>query len=315
MGAPPQRLVFVTGKGGVGKTTVAAALGVVAARAGRRVLICELSDPQRLPAAFGVPAGHGAPIELEPGLHQCRVEPREALREWLRDQPGGAAVAALLAGSATFQQFVAAGPGVKELITVGKLADLATGGAYDLVITDAPATGHAVALLTAPRTFAAIAHTGRIGRDAARLWDLLCDPARVAFIGVALPEEMAVRELLELDARLGAELGRRLDLCVVNQLWPERYTDADAVALAAATAGAEAPGRGFVDAALREHHRAGSHRRRIASLRAHLRAPVTSLPELPADPLGPPEFARLAAVAFDQLVPSPLMPTIAATTS
>jgi anion-transporting ArsA/GET3 family ATPase len=309
MGLEPlldRRLVFVTGKGGVGKTTVAAALAVAAARSGRRTIVCELAAQQRLPDAFGhAGTGHGVPVELGPGLSQLSLEPAEALREWLRRQPGGAAAAVLLSSSSAFQQFVAAGPGVKELITIGKLGDLVDAAAHDVVVVDAPASGHVLGLLTAPRTFAAIARRGRIHRDADELWHLVRDRRRTAYVGVALPEEMPVRELVEFDTRLDEELGLRLDAAVVNEVWPDRYTERDAARLRAAKHRMpDARSAALLSAALDEHRRAHDHRRRIADLRTRLTAPVVALPELLVPRLGPDQFARLG----DILVPAEPMP-------
>jgi anion-transporting ArsA/GET3 family ATPase len=293
-----RRLVFVTGKGGVGKTTVSAALAVAAARSGRQTLVCELAAQQRLPPAYGrAGAEHGVPVELRPRLWQLSLEPADALREWLRRQPGGAAAAALLTGSATFQQFVAAGPGVKELITVGKLGDLVDAGRYDLVVVDAPASGHVIGLLTAPRTFATIARTGRIHRDAAMLWRLVRDRRRTGYVGVARPEEMPVRELLELDARLATELGRGVDAAVVNEVWPDRYTQRDAARLRRARDCVhDARSAAVLAAALDEHRRARDHRRRIGELRAGVAVEPVVLPELLVPRLGPDELDRLAGI-------------------
>ena len=91
-----RRLVVVTGKGGVGKTTVAAALGVAVVRTGRRALICEASASRNgCPGHSGAPQGRGAPVELAPGLYQHRLDPQDAVREWMRRQPGGGAVRSL----------------------------------------------------------------------------------------------------------------------------------------------------------------------------------------------------------------------------
>ena len=224
-------LLYVTGKGGVGKTTVAAALGMAAAGRGRRTIVCEVAEQDRVSRAF---AREGVQreqeVELAPNLWAITIDPTAALREWLERQLGGAALR-LIAGSSAFQHFVAAAPGAKELITIAKVWELAqlerwdaANRTYDLVIVDAPASGHGLAMLTAPQTFGEIARVGPIRRQAFKVRDMLADGRRTGYVAVALPEEMPVNETLELGARLEAAVGLGLDAIVVNGLYPERFT-------------------------------------------------------------------------------------------
>jgi hypothetical protein len=138
--------LYVTGKGGAGKTTVAAALGLAAAARGRRTVVCDLAGSDQLARAYGCASAHGA-IPIADRLWSLSVDPQEALEEWLRRQPGGAAAVALLTRSAAFAHFVAGAPGAKELVTIGKTIDLARpveDPAFGLVVADAPSTGHAL---------------------------------------------------------------------------------------------------------------------------------------------------------------------------
>jgi hypothetical protein len=281
-------LVFVTGKGGAGKTTVAAALGLAAAADGRRALVCELTGG-RLARTFGHPDSERE-IELRPGLWSLTIDAEEALHEWLARQAGPAA--AILRHSPAFAYFVAAAPGAAELVTLGKAIDLAREGRYDQVIVDGPATGHALAMLASPHTFADIAPLAAIGRQARELERYLAESTR--YVGVTLPEPMAVAELLELEHALPETVGRGLDEIVVDAVHPERFTDAEAERIAAAGGPGLAP-------VLIEHRRARRQREEIDALRAAANAPVTTLPFL----FDPATEAELIEHLADELRQSP----------
>ena len=234
-------VLYVTGKGGVGKTTVAAALGLAAARTGRRTIVCEVAEQDRMSRAF---ARHGVrpeqEVELAEDLWAITIDPTQALLEWLGKQAGGAA-GRILGHSHTFQYFVAAAPGAKELITIAKVWELAQkqrwdkhNRRYDLVVVDAPASGHGIGMLTTPRTFGEIARVGPIRRQATKVSEMLADPKRTGYVAVALPEEMPVNETIELERRLRDAIGLGLDALVMNAMWPERFSSSDVTKLRAA---------------------------------------------------------------------------------
>jgi len=235
-----RRLVFVTGKGGVGKTTVAAALGLLAAERGRRTIVVELGDQTRLPELFGVAASEpGVETVLTEGLSSVTIDPDRVLLEWVQEL-GGRIPGRVLAGSSTFQYFAAAAPGAKELFAMVKIWELAQpkrwqrrARGYDTVVVDAPATGHALGMLASPRTFAAIARVGPVAGQADKVRDLLCDPAQSAFVAVALATDMAVSEVLELQDGIRDELDRDLDAVVVNGILPRRFSAAELERIAA----------------------------------------------------------------------------------
>ncbi|HLM10528.1 MAG TPA: ArsA family ATPase [Thermoleophilaceae bacterium] len=276
-----KRLIVVTGKGGVGKTTVAAALGLLAARSGRRTVVAEVSEQERLSGLFGRRALGHSEGRLAENLHGVSIDPSRAKEEWLRYQLRSSALAGLLGGSRLFQYLTAAAPGVDELVTIGKVWDLAqlerrVGGTrpYDLAIVDAPSTGHGVALLRAPRTYAEIARVGPIARQAAQIDRFLSDGRYTGVVAVALPEEMPVNETIALDGALRDELAMDIDAIVMNALLPDRFEERDAEVLA------RLDGQGPVAAALSEHHRARAQRAELERLRAALDAPLTTLPFL-----------------------------------
>jgi anion-transporting ArsA/GET3 family ATPase len=290
-----RRLLYVTGKGGVGKTTVAAALGMAAAAAGRRTIVCEVADQDRVSRAFRregvVPETE---VRLADNLWAITIDPTRALEEWLGKQVGGVGLK-VLARSSAFQYFVAAAPGAKELITIAKVWELtqpsrwdSRNRTYDLVVVDAPASGHGLAMLTTPGTFGEIARVGPIRRQAFKVRDLLADAEQTGYVAVALPEEMPVNETLELERRLPEAVGTPLEAIVVNGMWPERFSAADAATLRAAGNGT------IVQAALTSYERARAQRSHLRRLRRAASAQVVTLPYLFDGELGLPEYERLA---------------------
>jgi anion-transporting ArsA/GET3 family ATPase len=280
-----RELAFVTGKGGVGRTTVALALALAAARAGRRTVLCELSGQARAPRLYGLDTVRaGREVPLEERLWATTIDPVLALEEWSTRQIGSRRLVGLLTRSRTLAAFVDAAPGARELLAITKAWELGRGqrwnrglGGYDLVVVDGPASGHGVGMLRAPRTFADIARVGPIAAQARQVAALLEDAGRSALIAVAQPAELPVSETLELEGRLLAALGRPLDALIVNGLLPGRLSAADIDRLAAADGAV--PGA-VVIAARRRHGQATAQQGQLRRLRRHAGAPITTLPFL-----------------------------------
>ena len=272
-----RKLIVITGKGGVGKTTIAGALGLLAARRGLRTLVVEVGDRQHIPALLGLsePSEVGSEVALTDGLSSISIDPDRALADWLRAL-GGRVSSRVLLSSATFQYFVAAAPGAREVLSMVKVLELTENedrpgrkrkqDAYDLVILDAPATGHALALLSSPRTFTGLARVGPIAAQTRLVSDLLEDPKRSGYVAVAQGSEMAVAETLELRDRLREELGRGLDLVIANGALPRRFDERELGKIA--TLREEHPvTRSASAAAHAVHARARTQNNQIARLR------------------------------------------------
>jgi anion-transporting ArsA/GET3 family ATPase len=289
-----KRLVLVTGKGGTGKTTVAIALGLAAARAGRRTLVCEVAGQERMSRAFTRSGVGFSETELHDGLFGLSIDPERSLQEYLRQQIGSRPLANLLFHNRVFHYLAAAAPGVRELATLATAWERAQRERFDLVILDAPATGHALGMLRTPRTYGDIARVGPIRRQADKIDSFIHDRGRTGVLVVALPEEMPVNETLEFRDALRAQLHLEVDSVVVNGLYPERFSAADAerieavdgehgdIALATA-----------LRAALSEHERARTQRAQLRRLRREVEE-VATLPFLFEPELGLDGYERLS---------------------
>jgi anion-transporting ArsA/GET3 family ATPase len=278
-----KRLVFVTGKGGVGKTTVSAALGLAAARAGKRTIVCEVAHEERMSQAFRREGVGYSETELAPRLFAISIDPQRSMEEYLRSQVK-APFYALLFDNRLFQYFAAATPGMRELVTIGKIWELAQlerrsakASPYDFVIVDAPSTGHGLGVLRTPATFRDAARVGPISRQAGIINSFITDPKLTGIVTVALPEEMPVNETLEFRQELALEMGMEVDAVVVNALYPERFSESEAERIDRAVDSNGSPGvRAALRAASFEHGRARTQRAELSRLRKELgRDPIT----------------------------------------
>jgi anion-transporting ArsA/GET3 family ATPase len=296
-----KRLVFVTGKGGVGKSTVALAVGVAAAARGKRSIVCEVGAQETASRMFKRAEVGFHEVEMAPNLWAISIDPDESLREYLLLQLRVRAMRDLLVRSRIFNYLAAATPGLKELVTIGKIWELAQldrrvrrAEKYDLVVVDAPATGHGVGFLQTPRTFAGIARVGPVHKQAQELDRYIRDHDATGVAIVALPEEMPVNESESLERQLAGEVGVAVDRVYMNALYPERFDRSEAEGMERAQDSANGPAGAAIGAALSQYRRARSQRAQLQRLRRRVKAPVKALPFIFKPELGVPELERLA---------------------
>lgn len=296
------RLVVVSGKGGVGRTTVAAALALAAADAGKRVLIAESAPTDRLGRLFGKDPLGPTVATLAPHIDAVNMTPESALLEYgvltLRSE----LVARALLENRAMKGFLSAVPGLDGYALLGKAwwhtTEQVGGRArYDLIILDGPASGHAALMLRIPGAILTAMPKGPLSRDARAIDELLHDPARAALLVVTLPEELPGREAGELVATARDDLRLPLGPLVVNAV-PSEEASAPALApvLDRRPSDHDDPA---LRATLRLAATARAHRRvadqTIAALTRDLGLPVLSLPRLPTIDVGPSGLATLAA--------------------
>jgi anion-transporting ArsA/GET3 family ATPase len=287
MNGPPlidRRLVFVLGKGGVGKTTVAAALALGLADAGHRTLLVEVSAEQRTEALFGVAPPVEEPIEVRRGLFALSVDADRATQEYLTLQLRVRPLVEMMARSRAFHQVAQAAPGLAELVTLGKIWDLATSvrdGApvWDRLVVDAPATGHGIALIEVAGNVRDLAGSGPIRDQADAIEAVIRHPGATGIVVVARPEDLAISEALEAIQTLRNK-GLPVACAVVNAVRRSAFGPADVAALrtamAAPTAGDAA--RAAAGAAVAAAEGAAHDDREVDGLAHAAGVPVAVLP-------------------------------------
>lgn len=222
-----RKLLFVTGKGGVGKTTVAAALASLAADRGKRTLVCEIDAKGNLADFFETGPTRFEEREISPRLWAMSMDTEASLRQYLSLQLKLPLVARVGPLAKMFDFVASAAPGVKEIVTVGKLCWEVRERHYDIVIVDAAASGHIVSQLAAPQAINELVQVGLVRQQTGWMLDILGDPAQTGLVIVATPAEMPVNETLDLRDRVAAETNVELAAVVVNRVLPELFARAE----------------------------------------------------------------------------------------
>jgi anion-transporting ArsA/GET3 family ATPase len=218
-----RQLLFVTGKGGVGKTTTAAALALLASTTGKRTLVCEVEPRGGLSAAFECGPTPFEGREVAPGLVAMSMDTEASLREYLRLNLRVPVVGRIGPVARAFDFVATAAPGVREILTVGKLCYEVRAAHYDLVVVDASPTGHVVGQLASPTGINELVRIGVVRSQTDWMLEILRDPERTGVVIVTTPEEMPVTEALDLAERLERETEVHLAAVVANRVLPELF--------------------------------------------------------------------------------------------
>lgn len=294
------RVMIVAGKGGVGKTTVAATLAVTAARAGLRVLVVEVEGKSGLPAMFGAPPLGYEELDLTASVRARFLTPDAALVDYLENH-GMRRISRRLAASGALDVVATAVPGMKDILVLGKVKGLEAGRTADLVIVDAPAAGHAITFLTSARGLLDAVRVGPIRTQAQDVVDLLSDPTRCQVLLVTLPEETPVSEVVETAFAVEDRAGVALGPIIVNQCFaplPAGVTaDPDAIRADAAACGRfvpDAEAHDLADALAFRSERHRLQRAQVDRLAERLPLPRIELPFVFAPDVTPPQLDLLA---------------------
>ena len=280
-----KRVLFVTGKGGVGKSTVAIALGIRAALEGKRAIVVEVSATENASRIFRQADVGFKEVEMANDLWAISIDPEDSMREYVLLQLKVKAMRDLLFRSRMFTYLAAATPGLNELVTIGTIWELAQidrkvkhGRKYDLVIVDLPATGHGISYLQSPRTFANIARVGPIHSQALQLQEMINDHEHSGTVIVSLPEEMPVNETKNLEDQLNDDVNVAVDRVIMNGLYEESFNKTDLKAIKRLRKSDDPEIRAAGKAAISQCSRSASQSEQLERLEGLVKAPVTTLP-------------------------------------
>ena len=229
-------LILVSGKGGVGKSSLAAGLALAHQRAGARVLGIDVAGTGGLAAHLGLTRLEFKPAEVKPGLDALTVDRAKALIEYLQVQVGIPGLATLGPAARFFDALASTAPGVREVVTLGKVIWEVLQRRYDIVVGDCPPTGQVTGLLRAPRTVAELVPAGRIRHQADLMSEVLDSSEQSELVLVTLPEELPTLETEETLEVLAKEKLIGSTMVVTNRVLPPLDTEAKGTGVVAEAA-------------------------------------------------------------------------------
>ena len=219
------RLTIITGKGGVGKSVTAAALGIRLAAAGRRAVIYELNTAGSISYIFNREAESAAPVFLGDQLYTQVLTPEQCLKEYGLMKLKFKTLFKIVFHNPIIRGLTDFIPGMDELLIIGKIAHEVNSGAWDNVIIDAPPTGECLNLLRLPRVIMDIMKVGPMADDAGRIQEMLLNKAVTALIPVTIPEELPVNETIEFMQRLSRKVDIHMPFILINRMYPQAFSD------------------------------------------------------------------------------------------
>jgi anion-transporting ArsA/GET3 family ATPase len=228
-----RRLIFVMGKGGVGKTTISVLLGMTACHQGKKTLLVELGDSDAIGGIFARSSLPETPLLLSENLWGARVNPKSELESYTHAHINSKLISNRITRSRLFDYLFAATPGLKEVMSLGRIwrwekaTDHSSAPLFDLIIVDSPATGHGLSLLRLPRQLIQMIRVGPIASQIQDLQELLQNPLKTCLALVTLPEELPVNETIELYTSSESQLNIPVKATFINSVWPETYSSAD----------------------------------------------------------------------------------------
>lgn len=231
-----KKLLVVSGKGGVGKTSVATALGLIAARQGKKTLIAEINAAERIASLFGIKKIGYEETPIAENLSAINIDPHSAFEEYILEQIHSKKIYHLVFENKFVRSFLDATPGLNELLEIGKIWSLTersqnrsgTGPKYDLVIVDAPSTGHGLAFLDVPQVVSHAVKVGPLKSKANNIMELIQDKNKTLLLITTLAEEMPVNETLEILEKAKKEVKVATGPVIINAVFPQIFSEHEA---------------------------------------------------------------------------------------
>lgn len=296
-----RRVIFVVGKGGTGKTTMVAALGLAAAKNDKKVLMVETQENDALGMLFGQTPLTQKPSVLGPNIWGVRINSKMVLDEYIKRYVTVGFVAYQIIHSRVFEHLAVATPGLKEVMSLSEIwrfeqkKDPETDDfLYDHIIVDSPATGHGLSLLRVPSTLKSMFQTGPLATQTGWVQDMLQDSSRTCLLSVTLPEELPINEALEFERTAENDLNIRMASTIVNMVYPQIFSDEEVRTIEKLDHLETQKNNPFIEAALRHIARRKLQQVHIRRLTEESEHPVFQLPFYDTNSLAWEQIADIA---------------------